>query len=222
VLTLISALLISQFPQVECRSNGGVLTCAQTPQGRCVTTNGRDFCGDPSYETYFVLRDPPPVECVTTNGTGACGYDCKTTNGTAACARTPWGRCVTTNGRVFCGDPDPTFLRYGLQPEPLECVTTNGFGACGYDCKTTNGTAACARTPAGACVTTNGRVFCGDPSPAAFSQGQAPPSVQCQTTNGVAACGYDCKTSNGRVACASVPWGRCIARDGNVLCGPSY
>ena len=192
MLTLISALLISQFPQVECRSNGGVLTCAQTPQGRCVTTNGRDFCGDPSYETYFVLRDPPPVEC------------------------------VTTNGRVFCGDPDPTFLRYGLQPEPLECVTTNGFGACGYDCKTTNGTAACARTPAGACVTTNGRVFCGDPSPAAFSQGQAPPSVQCQTTNGVAACGYDCKTSNGRVACASVPWGRCIARDGNVLCGPSY
>jgi hypothetical protein len=164
VLTLISALLISQYPQVECRSNGGVLTCAQTPQGRCVTTNGRDFCGDPSYETYFVLRDPPPVECVTTNGTGACGYDCKTTNGTAACARTPWGRCVTTNGRVFCGDP----------------------------------------------------------SPAAFSQGQVPPSVQCKTTNGVAACGYDCKTSNGRVACASVPWGRCIARDGNVLCGPSY
>jgi hypothetical protein len=69
---------------------------------------------------------------------------------------------------------------------------------------------------------TNGRVFCGDPSPAAFSQGQVPPSVQCKTTNGVAACGYDCKTSNGRVACASVPWGRCIARDGNVLCGPSY
>lgn len=107
----------------------------------------------------LVLSTWPEQQCVTTNGVGACGYDCKLTNGRAACARTPLGACVTTNGQIFCNDPPRVVFEAGSY-DAMSCVTTNGVGACGYDCKTTNGTVGCAREPWGRCVTTNGRVFC--------------------------------------------------------------
>ena len=164
----------------------------------------------------IVLASWPQQECVSTNGVAACGYDCKTTNGQAACARTPLGRCVTTNGHVFCGDPSLAALRAGADA-PVQCVTTNGVAACGYDCKTTNGQAACAQTPWGRCLATNGNIFCGDPSSQLLRLGQAA-QVECRATNGRAACGYNCEATNGTVACASVPWGRCLATNGRVFC----
>jgi hypothetical protein len=138
------------------------VACARTPWGRCVTTDGKVFCGDPAPEALRCGAPSVAVECVTTNGTGACGYGCLTSNGRAKCARTPWGRCVATDGKIFCGDPAPEALGRGAAPAQVECVTTNGTGACGYDCVTTNGTAACARVPWGRCVATNGRAFCSE------------------------------------------------------------
>jgi hypothetical protein len=163
-----------------------------------------------------VLTQWPQQQCVTTNGTAACGYDCKTTNGRAACARTPLGACITTNGQIFCNDPPNAVLRAGAGQQ-MSCVTTNGNGACGYDCKTTNGNAACAQTPWGRCITTNGRIFCNDPSRRVIATGEVA-QMDCRTTNGVGACGYDCKAANGTVACASVPWGRCVTTNGRVFC----
>ncbi len=202
-----------------CATTGGQAACARTPLGRCITTNGNVFCGDPSWAA---LRAgvSEPVECVTTNGTGACGYHCLSANGQVACASTPWGRCVTTNGRVFCGDPAPGALLAGFR-EPVECVTANGTGACGYHCATAGGEASCAATPLGRCVTAAGRVFCGDPSWAALEAGVTEP-VACVTANGVGACGYQCLTANGRAACASAPWGRCVATSGDVFCSREW
>ncbi len=157
--SLLIAAALAQTPQVECLTSNGQTACADTPWGRCVATNGRVFCGDPSPATLRAVEDPPPVECVTTNGTGACGYGCLTSNGRAACAQTPWGRCVATNGKIFCNDPAPQVLRRGPPPQ-MDCVTTNGIGACGYDCKTTNGKAACSGSPWGRCVAANGQITC--------------------------------------------------------------
>lgn len=142
-----------------CETINGQAACAATPWGRCVATNGKLFCADPPA---WVLRagEPPQAECVTINGTAACGYGCKTINGQAACARTPWGRCVTTNGKLFCADPAQWVLRGHEPPPQMDCVTTNGTGACGYDCKTTNGKAACAAAPWGRCVAFNGEITC--------------------------------------------------------------
>lgn len=44
------------------------------------------------------------------------------------------------------------------------------------------------------------------------------PQADCLTSNGVAACGYDCKATNGTVACARAPWGRCVTTNGRVFC----
>lgn len=159
-MSILVALLLAQMPQVQCLTSNGQTACPVTPWGRCVATNGKIFCADPSYETVLALQDPPPVECVTTNGTGACGYGCKTTNGKAACAQTPWGDCVTTNGQIFCGDPAPWAVRMRRPMSSVSCVTTNGIGACGYDCKTTNGKAACSLAPWGRCVASNGNLTC--------------------------------------------------------------
>lgn len=144
----------------DCKRANGRVACAQTPWGRCVTANGDVFCGDPAP---WVVRtgQASPVECLVTNGTAACGYGCQRANGHAACAQTPWGRCVATNGELFCSDPPPWVVRRGAPP-PMQCVTTNGTGACGYDCKTANGRAACAHSPWGRCVTANGNITCSD------------------------------------------------------------
>lgn len=163
------------------------------------------------------LSQVPPSQCVSTSGNAACGYDCKTTSGQAACAQTPWGACVTTSGQIFCNDPPYEVLNSGLELPQMECVTTSGIGACGYDCKTTSGKAACAQTPWGRCVTTSGKIFCGDPAPYVLRAGPPPP-IQCVTTSGVGACGYDCKTTSGKARCASEPWGRCIAASGQITC----
>jgi hypothetical protein len=163
-----------------------------------------------------VLTGWPQQQCVTAGGNAACGYDCKTAAGEARCARTPLGRCVTTAGEIFCNDPPNYVLRAGAT-EQMMCVTSAGTAACGYDCKSAAGTVACAQTPWGRCVTTAGRVFCGDPSKRVIFSGEVTP-VECRTSAGNAACGYDCKTAAGTVACASVPWGRCITSAGRVVC----
>jgi hypothetical protein len=230
MLTALTLLVVSQFPNATCLSANGTavcgydcqtasgrVSCARTPWGRCVTTNGQVFCGDPDPSVTRLGRDLPAVECLATNGTAECGYDCVKANGAVACARTPWGRCMATNGRIFCNDPEPWIGLADTEVPAMECLATNGTAACGYDCKKTNGTVACARTPWGRCTTTNGRVFCGDPQSWAL-RGGTPAVMDCLATNGTAACGYDCKATNGTVACASVPWGRCIATNGRVFC----
>ena len=164
----------------------------------------------------IALAQFPESTCVTTNGTGACGYDCKTTNGKAACAATPLGKCVTTDGKIFCADPPPFVMRLGLDAQ-MQCATTNGTGACGYDCKTTNGKAACATTPFGKCVTTNGKIFCADPPGSVLRYG-VPEQMRCVTTNGTAACGYSCVTANGAARCSMVPWGACTRTNGQIFC----
>ncbi len=146
----------------DCKTSNGRAACASSPWGRCTTTDGKVFCGDPSPLAQQFGVDVP-VECVTTNGTGACGYDCQTTNGKAACASTPWGRCTTTDGRIFCADPGFAAFRSGEFPPQMDCVITNGIGACGYACVKSNGKAACSPVPWGECTTTNGDIFCTAP-----------------------------------------------------------
>lgn len=103
-MLILLALILAQARQAPCLTSNGNAACARTPWGNCAATMGRIFCGDPSWETLHVLREPPQVECATTNGKGACGYDCKTAVGQVACASSPWGRCVTSVGRITCSD----------------------------------------------------------------------------------------------------------------------
>ena len=166
--------------------------------------------------TTALLSGWPQQQCVTASGNAACGYDCRTASGNARCARTPLGACTTASGEIYCNDPPQIVLRLGAS-DKMTCATASGVGACGYDCKTASGTVACAQTPWGRCVTTSGRVFCGDPSRRALMSGEVTP-VECRTASGNAACGYDCKTASGNVACSSVPWGRCITTNGRVVC----
>ena len=96
-----------------------------------------------------------------------------------------------------------------------ECVSTQGNVACGYDCKTTQGNARCANTPSGACITTQGRIFCTE-----FNERRAWnwPKAHCVTTQGTGACGYDCKTTQGKAKCAQTPNGVCHTSQGQIYC----
>lgn len=218
ILTTLTLFALSQHPQVDCVSAQGQTRCSRTPWGKCIATNGRVFCGDPSYEALNVGLDVPRVSCLAANGTAACGYDCKSANGEVACAKTPWGRCLARQGHVTCADPK--LVAWGVEPEPIECASAYGEVACGYDCKAAYGQLACAQTQWGKCLAAAGRVTCGDPSRMAFRGGRVPEQVQCTTAYGQTACGYDCKAAYGQLQCASAPWGRCVAAYGQVTCSP--
>lgn len=104
------------------------------------------------------------------------------------------------------------------QPAP-RCISSQGRTVCGFQCRSSGTDAACAQTPYGVCQSFGGRVYCWDPSRTVIhhpaSGGSRP---ECKESRGQVACGYNCRISNGEVACNSTPYGVCSVHFGRLVC----
>ena len=111
--------------------------------------------------------------------------------------------------------PDDVVLIWGrAAPKP----TCRG-AVCGYGCVASGAAVACAKTPAGVCLATGGRAKCFDPDLAVLcAYGPRVRRPACLVEQGQIACGYDCKATQGKVACAATPRGTCNAMSGSVTC----
>ena len=135
----------------NCMQYNGYTKCSRTPQGACLGYNGYLVCWDPEVRTW------EQAECKGYNGDIACGYDCVGYNGQVACAQTPQGACAGYNGNVVCWDPPVRTHK------KAECITYNGYIACGFGCAYGNGQAKCSESPDGFCRYDNGTVKCWEP-----------------------------------------------------------
>lgn len=139
----------------DCKREGSIILCAQTPKGVCATKFGRITCFDPPPEVYAVLQAAvPPPSCMDNLGPLVCGYDCRFSNGVNACARTPFGVCDDDGGVPRCFDPPKEVIcaKGKSVPKP-KCVRSPNGPECGYECKQAGATVACAKTPDGTCDT---------------------------------------------------------------------
>ena len=184
----------------HCKSEYGMVKCAQTPQGVCHAEYGQVKCWDPEVET-----DEKP-QCMAYNGQIDCGYHCKSGYGMVKCAKTPQGVCHAEYEQVKCWDPEVK------TDEKPKCMAYNGQIDCGYHCKSDYGTVKCAKTPQGVCHAAYEQVKCWDP------EVKTDEKPKCMAYNGQIACGYHCKSDYGTVKCAETPQGICHASDGTVTC----
>ncbi len=148
-----------------CAATSSDVSCAKTPQGLCRVFDATIFCWDPPEEVRLHLTaDLPAPTCIAKFGRRACGWACTSSSEELGCAKSPWGKCTTAYGNVICWDPPDALIHQGGEALfSSSCVTTQGVGACGWDCKTSFGRVACAQTPAGKCSAFQGRLDCFDP-----------------------------------------------------------
>src|SRR6478609_11627788 len=60
-----------------CESNSDRVSCAQTPFGKCVASDGKVACWDPPAAVMLARRLRTPVaQCIASFGRIACGYQC--------------------------------------------------------------------------------------------------------------------------------------------------
>lgn len=195
----------------DCKKVGGVVRCAQTPQGVCLQGSEGVLCYDPPLWLTQVMKKVPAPTCLWRGANGACGYDCQALSETVACAATPRGSCISAYGKLACADPTPaTWGVYGEEPPRPKCIAEKSTVICGYDCKVTDLSSGCAATPWGACTLVGGRVVCADPPEAVIcAGGKSTEKVACKAYGDRGNCGYGCVDKAGTVVCAKTPGGRC-------------
>ncbi|HZI10294.1 MAG TPA: hypothetical protein VE153_07840 [Myxococcus sp.] len=204
-----------------CKSDSDRVRCAQTPQGRCQVVDGQAVCFDPpAYVVKAYGAALPDPECKAIDGVVACGYNCATQPGRVKCAKSPAGVCRGRGGEVECFDPPAVvFAVYGQETPRPECRSNGMELTCGYGCVNAPEGVRCARTPAGVCKLSSGRITCFDPSPAALcAWKRALPAPECRTSEAGPVCGYKCATAFSKSACASTPAGLCKVFDSEVFC----
>lgn len=104
-------------------------------------------------------------------------------------------------------------------PPTPECISSRGRTVCGFQCKTSASDLDCAQTPYGTCEVTNGGVYCWDPPRVVIHHPpRTPVSPECKSVRGKVACGFNCRLSNGEVACNNTPYGVCTTHFGKLVC----
>ena len=149
----------------HCRAAHGEVACAKTSAGVCDATEKKLVCWDPSdiVRAHYGDAVPRPA-CLTRSGNIRCGYHCQASDSEIRCAWTPDGICVTTPRGVTCWDPPAASYCADNNPLPRpQCISVNGYAACGYGCLARNGELACAVTPGGSCQTARNGIACMDP-----------------------------------------------------------
>jgi hypothetical protein len=195
-----------------CKTANGRAKCAQTPQGVCTVHDGQVRCFDPPRILSQVMDEVPVPECKVAQGKSVCGYNCSS----ARCASTPAGIC---QAQVCFDPPDEVFAVWGDAVPPPKCLAQGGRVACGYGCVAGSGSVACAKTPIGVCFVKDGTARCFDPASGVLcANGKDLERPACLEDFGQIACGYDCKSTNGKVACAQTPRGSCNDASGSVTC----
>lgn len=165
----------------RCLAAHGDVACAATPLGVCKATSDAPatqgagvVCWDPpdAVRAHYGDRAPLP-DCIMRRGDLTCGYHCQGIGSEAECATTPDGVCRATSRGVTCWDPPSSTYCPDDRPLPRpQCIVSDAYVACGYNCEARNGQMACAVTPVGRCTMSYGQYVCNDPAPPAMCGGR--------------------------------------------------
>jgi len=149
----------------SCETNSDHASCAQTPFGSCVASDGHVACWDPPAAVIVARREKtPPAQCIASSGKLACGYHCIAHDGVVRCAQTPEGTCRLEQGKVLCWDPPLDSLGAVFEPTAeLACLEGVDGRACGYRCIATSTHSACGASRNDSCRSEASRIVCGSP-----------------------------------------------------------
>ncbi len=147
----------------------GEVGCARTSAGICGSTEREIVCWDPPdwVRAHYGDKVPAPG-CLVRNGTIACGYRCEGRNSEARCASSPDGICVSTPNGVACWNPPASsYCAEAIHLPWPECITNDGYAACGYGygCAPTTANLPAPRPPVAAAKRFRGRLSTRIPRP---------------------------------------------------------
>ena len=110
------------------------------------------------------------------------------------------------------------FALFATKAGAVDCLTSGGRTACGFNCLAAEGQVLCAQTAEGVCSSSSGVVACWDPPALLRRVYPRIPTPSCVTNYGQTACGYHCIANSDQAQCAQTPFGACRANGGHLVC----